>query len=193
MTTGFFTPPPRRSNSACHRGRFQTARIGLRSRRRSQLRLIINEYHPEGARKSWGDGKNTKLEDKLVDAAPDFAVCAQGKHEQELAWQEQRRRWEEEARLRREQEERERKEKERRETLLEAAKNWRKAEGLQAFRVACEARLRSTSPDGALNQLQAGWLEWVDGVIRDTNPLTAGFLKRLEEPRDQTSVATAPN
>ncbi len=149
-----------------------------------KLRLIITEFHPEGARKSWGDGKNTKLEDKLVDAGPDFVVCAQGKRAQQLEWAERERRWEEEARLRREAEAREREEKDRREVLFGAAKNWRETEQLQAFRVACEARLRRNSPDGALNQLQTGWLEWVDAVIRDTNPLTAGFLKRLEQPQD---------
>jgi hypothetical protein len=147
-----------------------------RHRPTGKLRLIINEYHPEGVQKSWGDGKNTKLEDKLADAAPGFVVCAQGKHAHHLEWQARQRLWEEEARIRREEEARAQKEKERREALLGAAKSWRKAKGLQAFRVACEAKLRSNSPDGTLTQLQAGWLEWVDGVIRDTNPLTAGFL-----------------
>jgi hypothetical protein len=37
MIAGFFTPSPRRSSSVCDRGRFQTARIALRSRRRSHL------------------------------------------------------------------------------------------------------------------------------------------------------------
>ena len=153
-----------------------------RHRETGRLRLLISEYHPEGARKSWGDGKNTKLEDKLADAAPGFVICAQGKHAQELEWAERQRRWDEEARLRREEEDRKRKEDERRGVLLAAAKIWSAAEELKAFRAACEGRLRNTSPEGALTELQKNWLEWVDHVIAETNPLSAGFLKHLEQP-----------
>jgi hypothetical protein len=146
-----------------------------------RLRLLINEYHPAGAQKSWGDGKNTKIEDKLVDAAPGFVLCAQGKHAQHLEWAERQRRWDEEARQRREAEERKRKEDERRATLLTAAKNWSNATTLRAFRAACEARFKSVSQRGTLTQLQGDWLAWVDLVIEESDPLTSGFLKRLEE------------
>jgi hypothetical protein len=154
-----------------------------------RLRLIISEYHPEGARKSWGDGKNTKLEDKLADAVPDFVICAQGKHAFKLEMEEQHRRWEEEARLRREEESRAQKEKDRRDALFGAAKRWRDADTLQAFRSACEARWRSATADGTLTKPQADWLSWVDEVIRDMNPLTAGFLRQLETV---TSSLTGP-
>lgn len=145
-----------------------------------RLRLQIGEYHPQGVQKSWGDGKNTKLEDKLVDAPAAFVACAKGKHAQNLEWEAQRRRWEEESRLRALEAERVRKEQERRDVLLAAAKNWKETETLQAFRDACEARLRSTTTDGELTVIQAEWLTWVDAVVCDMNPLTAGFLKRLE-------------
>lgn len=145
-----------------------------------RLRLQINEYHPPGAQKSWGDGKNTKLEDKLADAAPGFVLCAQGKHAQHLEWAERQRRWDEEARQRREAEERKRKEDERRATLFTAAKNWSHATALRAFRAACEARLRSASQGGVLSKPQEDWLAWVDVVIEESDPLTSGFLKRLE-------------
>ena len=152
-----------------------------RYRATGRLKLIINEYHPEGVQKSWGDGKNTKLEDKLADAAPGFMLCAQGKHAQELEWAERQRRWDEEARLRREEEERKRMEDERRSVLFTAAKKWSDAECLKAFRGACEARLRSVTADGVLAEQQDGWLRWVDVVIAETNPLSAGFLRRREQ------------
>ncbi len=146
-----------------------------------RLRLQINEYHPAGAQKSWGDGKNTKLEDKLADAAPGFVLCAQGKHAQHLEWAERQRRWDEEARERREAEERKRKEDERRATLCTAAKNWSNATALRAFRAACEARFKNGSQGGTLTQRQEDWLAWVDLVIDESDPLASGFLKRLEE------------
>lgn len=146
-----------------------------------RLRLNISEYYPEGARKSWGDGKNAKLEDKLIDAGPDFAICAQGKHAHELEMAERQRRWDEEERLRRLAEEKKRKEEERRAVLFTASQNWSRIEGLRAFRVACEARLRSTRKGEALKPQQEEWLRWVDLVIQETDPLTAGFLKRLED------------
>jgi len=149
-----------------------------------KLRLIISEYYPQGARKSWGDGKNTRLEDKLADAAPDFVICAQGKHAQEVEWAARQLRWDQEARLRRESEERKRKEDERRAILCTAAKNWSDAEVLKAFRGACEARLRSTAANGILSEQQDEWLQWVDLVITETNPISAGFLKRLEGVED---------
>lgn len=147
-----------------------------------RLRLVITEFHPEGARKSWGDGKNTKLEDKLADAAPDFVICAQGKHAHDLEMKAWHLRYEEQERLRRETEAKAREEKERRDVLISAARRWKDAGELMGFREACEVRLRSTTPDGSLTKLQTSWLAWVDGVIRDTNPLTSGFLKRLEQP-----------
>lgn len=148
----------------------------------SRLRLQINEYHPAGAQKSWGDGKNTKLEDKLADAAPGFVLCAQGKHAQHLEWAERQRRWDEEARQQREAEERKRKEDERRAALFTAAKNWSNATDLRAFRAACEARFRRLSEEGVLTKAQEDWLAWVDLVIKESDPLSHGFLKRLEEP-----------
>ncbi len=151
-----------------------------RYRPTGRLRLLITEYHPEGVQKSWGDGKNTRLEDKLPDAAPGFVICAQGKHAKELEWAETRRRWAEEERQRREAEERKRKEDERRATLFTAVKNWSSATALRAFRAACEAHLKSASPGGTLGKAQEEWLAWVDMVIMESDPLSAGFLKRLE-------------
>ena len=158
-----------------------------RYRETGRLRLMISEFHPEGVQKSWGDGKNTRLENKLADAAPGFVVCAQGKHAHDLEWAAQQRRWEEEARLRREAEERKRKEDERRGILFAAAKNWSEAEALKAFRGACEARLRSTTANGVLTKEQDGWLRWVDLVVAEKNPISAGFLRRLEQTDNSAS------
>jgi len=127
-----------------------------RYRPTGKLRLIISEYEPVGGRKSWGDGKNTKLEDKLSDAVPEFVACAQGKHAAALAWKERQRQWAEEERRRREAEARERKEQEQRDVLFGAANAWRKAEDLQAFRLACEGHLRRTVTRRAANIYAAG-------------------------------------
>lgn len=154
-----------------------------RYRATGRLRLLISEYHPERVQKSWGDGKNTKLEDKLADAAPGFVICAQGKHAQKLEWDARQRRWDEEARIREEEAARKRKEQERRNVLIAAAKKWKESAELQAFRSACETRLRSTASDGQLTPIQFEWLTWVDSVIREMNPLTDGFLARLEQPQ----------
>ena len=151
-----------------------------RHRPTGRLRLLLNEYHPEGCQKSWGEGKNTKLEDKLTDAASGFVFCAQGKHAQHLEWAERDRRWEEAARQRREEEERKKKEDERRAVLVTAAKKWSDAAALKTFRAACEARLRNVSQGGTLTRPQEDWLAWVDLVIEESDPLTSGFLKRLE-------------
>jgi hypothetical protein len=145
-----------------------------------QLRLHIAEYYPRGGQKSWSDGKNTRLETKLADAVTAFAVCAKEKHVRELEAQTRQLRWKEEERLRQEAEARKRKEAERRTVLVTAATNWSTAQRLRAFRGACEARLRRTTPDGALTKPQDDWLGWVDQVITDTDPLTAGFLRALE-------------
>lgn len=153
------------------------------------LRLIVNEYHPEGARKSWGDGKHAKLEDKLVDAAAGFVICAQGKHAKELEWKERQRIWDEEAKKRRDEEDRLRREKERREVLLAAAMRWTHAKQLSDFRVACEARLQASTASGDLSPEQRDWLNWVDAVIQDTDPLRSGFLARLEKNEGDTAEA----
>jgi hypothetical protein len=153
-----------------------------RHRPTGRLRLLLNEYHPQGCQKSWGEGKNTKLEDKLTDAASGFVFCAQGKHAQHVEWAERDRRWEEAARQRREAEERKKKEDERRAVLFSAAKKWSNTTELKAFRAACETRFRSAAPDGTPTKLQDDWLAWVDRVIEESDPLTSGFLKRLEEP-----------
>ncbi len=157
-----------------------------------RLRLLINEYYPQGVQKSWGDGKNTKLENKLADAAPAFVECAKGKHMHKLERDAEQRRWEEQSRLRELEAARARKEQERRDVLLGAAKNWNVAETLYGFRNACEARLRSTMPDGHLSEIQSEWLSWVDTVARDMNPLTAGFLKRLEQPTTTGPTSEVP-
>ena len=66
--------------------------------------------------------------------------------------------------------------------LFAAAKDWSVSVELKSFRAACEGRLRSTSPEGVLTELQENWLRWVDQVIEETNPLSAGLLQRLEQP-----------
>jgi hypothetical protein len=147
-----------------------------------RLRLVISEAYPHGGDKSWGDGKHTKLDDKLQGAVPAFIACAEAKHAKELEWEALRLRRQEEERLWHEREALKRKEEERRAVLVKASDNWSSAERLRAFRVACEAWLRGSTQDGVLTTLQAEWLRWVDGVAADTDPLTAGFLKRLENP-----------
>jgi hypothetical protein len=151
-----------------------------RYRPTGRLRLLIQEFHPEGVRKSWGEGKNTRLETKLADAAAGFAVCAKGKHAENLESQARELRWQEERRLREEAEAQLREETERRKVLLSAARTWSDAELLRSFRVACEARLRNNMPYGVLNRSQEGWLQWVDVVTAETDPLLAGFLRRIE-------------
>lgn len=147
-----------------------------------RLRLVISEAYPHGGDKSWGDGKHTKLDDKLPGAVLAFIACAEAKHAEALEWAAQRLRWAEEQRVRDEREALKRKEDERRAVLVKASENWSTAERLRTFRAACEARLRGSTPDGILTTPQAEWLRWVDGVVDDTDPLTAGFLKRLESP-----------
>lgn len=151
-----------------------------KQRSTGKLKLLINEYHPQGARKSWGDGKHAKLEDKISDAVTSFVICAQGKHAKEMEWQEQRRRWDEEAKKRREEEEKQKREQERRDVISAGADRWTKAKQLMDFRAACEARLRSVMPEGELSAGQRDWLTWFDAVIKDTDPLQSGFLARLE-------------
>ena len=153
-----------------------------RYRPTGRLRLMISEYYPHGARKSWGDGKNAKLEDKLAEAVPEFEACAKAIHAAELASKERQQRWQEEQRLREEAQALKRKEAERREALLAAAGSWSAARQLREFRDACEVRLRSGSPGGCLGKTQEAWLQWANGVIAETDPLTAGFLKSLENP-----------
>jgi hypothetical protein len=151
-----------------------------RYRPTGRFKLLIQEFFPEGVQKSWGEGKNTRLERKLADAAAGFAVCARGKHAGELERREREIRWKEEQRLREEAEARLREETERRKTLQTAAKNWSEAELLRSFRTACVTRLRSVMPGGVLNKAQEGWLQWVDRAITEGDPLTAGFLRRIE-------------
>lgn len=155
-----------------------------------RLRLSIDDYYPQGVQKSWGDGKNTKLEDKLVDAAPAFVVCAQGQHELRLRREEQSRRWAEESRRRELEAARIKQEQERRAALMEMALNWTKAESLRTFRNACEAHLRGQGPAGTLTDIEARWLEWIDSVVRSTDPLISGLVAKLCTP--QEGIAAKP-
>lgn len=141
------------------------------------LRVVLAEYHPEGGRKSWGDGKNQKLESKLADIAEGFVVCAQSKHVRDLEWAETHRRWDKEERLRREAEAREKAEQARDDALRTAAKDWTEAESLRKFRSACETQLRSRHAAGALAPAEADWLDWVDTRIEALDPLKQDYLQ----------------
>ena len=141
------------------------------------LRVVLAEYHPPGARKSWGDGKNQKLETKLADIVEGFVFCAQGKHAQELAWADRQRVWAEEERLRREAVAREKAEQERDEELRTAARDWAEAESLRKFRAACEKELRGHHTEETLAPGESAWLDWVDSRIVALDPLQ-DFLKR---------------
>ena len=140
------------------------------------LRVVLAEYHPQGARKSWGDGKHQKLENKIGDIAEGFVICAVGNHEIDVAREAERRRWEEEYRLRREAEIRAKAEEARGEELRAAARDWNEAESLRKFRAACEMDLRSHSTEGTLAPGESAWLDWVDARIQGLDPLQNGYL-----------------
>ncbi len=145
-----------------------------------QLKLMISEFHPEGLRKCWGDGKYAKLEDKVGAAVTDFIRCAQGKHAWELEWKAQRERYRADERRRQDEEARRRAEAERRAALVTASRQWSDAGTLKAFRTECEARLRNSASDQTLSEAQQQWLRWVDQVIVELDPLTSRFLRELE-------------
>gem|GEM_PF-5041982 len=142
------------------------------------LRVVLAEYHPAGARKSWGDGKNQKLENKIGDMAEGFVICAVGNHEVDVVREAERRRWEEEYRLRREAELREKAEETRGEELRAAARDWTEAESLRKFRSACERELRSHCAEQILAPRESAWLEWVDRRIQILDPLHQDYLQR---------------
>jgi len=152
-----------------------------RYRPTGRLRLMISEYYPHGARKSWGDGKNTKLDDKLADAVPEFEACAKAIYAHELETKEWHRRYEEDQRRREQAEAQKRKEAERKAAFVAAAANWSAAQQLRNFREVCEKRFRGQKHDRSLTKAQDDWLKWVDEVISGSDPLTAGFLEPLEK------------
>lgn len=145
-----------------------------RYRATGRLKIALGEYHPQGSRKSWSDGKIQKLDDQISEVVEGFVICAQGKHAQELEWAAQRRRWDEEARARAEAERRRAEEESRRVELHNAAKSWDLARTVTAFVDTCEAQLRG----GALTTEQEQWISWARQVARSLDPLHAGFLTR---------------
>lgn len=149
-----------------------------------RLRIVIAEFHPEGVSKSWGDGKNIKLETKLDDAAEGFLVCANGIHAQNLEWDARHRRWEEEARLREEREAWRQAQLKMQTAFQEASDQWIKAESLRRFRTACEQALRSRSAVTPLSAFEDRWLEWADRVVASLDPLKGDYLtKALQSAR----------
>lgn len=143
-----------------------------------RLRFILSEYHPQGAQKSWGDGKNIKLDTKLTDIVEGCLICAKGKHVQQTAWRERERQWAEAARLREEQERLRKEETARRTAFRTAAQHWTEAQALRDFHAACEEGLKAQRPDGALNDRDQRWLDWGMALIRSVDPLTAGYLEK---------------
>jgi hypothetical protein len=49
-----------------------------RYRPTGRLKIVLAEYEPQGARKSWSDGKVQKLDEKLTENVEGFIICAQG-------------------------------------------------------------------------------------------------------------------
>jgi hypothetical protein len=143
-----------------------------RYRATGRLKIALGEYHPQGSRKSWSDGKIQKLDDQISEVVEGFVICAQGKHAQELEWAAQRRRWDEEAKARAEAERRRATEERRRAELQSASSNWMAARTLSAFVDACEAQIRTNSPTTE----QGEWISWARAVARTIDPLQGNFL-----------------
>ncbi|ACB74345.1 hypothetical protein Oter_1057 [Opitutus terrae PB90-1] len=149
-----------------------------RYRPTGRLKIVLAEYEPQGARKSWSDGKVQKLDEKLTEIVEGFIICAQGKHAAHLKWEAQRQQWAEEAR-RREEAERQRQEEEKRRNLFrESALRWREANLMREFRAACEAKLRGQKADGTLTADEEAWLLWADSVVDRNDPLKGSLLER---------------
>lgn len=145
-----------------------------RYRATGRLKIALGEYHPQGSRKSWSDGKIQKLGDQISEVVEGFVICAQGKHAQELEWAAQRKRWDEEAKARENAERRRAEEESRRVELQEAAKNWDLAQTITAFVDRCEAQLRG----GLSTTEQEQWISWARRVAQSLDPLNTGFLAK---------------
>ncbi len=135
-----------------------------------KLRLTIDEYWPSDVRKSWGESKNTKLEEKIDDIAQGFVAFAKGKHEHSLEMKAREARWENEAKIREAAEARRAEEEARRDKLFEHVDQWSKAQRLRDFRAAAEATFRAKN-SGDPTPSQSQWLAWVDQIVLSTDPL----------------------
>lgn len=149
-----------------------------RYRPTARLKIGLAEYEPQGARKSWSDGKFQKLDEKLTEIVEGFIVCAQGKHAAHLKWEEQRRQWADEARRREEAEKKRQDEEKRRNLLREAAIRWREANVMREFRAACEKKLRAQRAHGTLTADEEAWLLWADSVVDRNDPLKSSLLEQ---------------
>ena len=145
-----------------------------RYRATGRLKIALAEYHPEGSRKTWSDGKIQKLDEQISDVVEGFVICAQGKHAQELEWAAQRRRWDEEAKARAEAERRRAAEANRRTELLNAAKNWDLARTITVFVDKCEAQILGNATTAEQDQ----WISWARHVAQSLDPLQTDFLPK---------------
>ena len=136
------------------------------------LTLKIDEYHAQGYRKSWSDGKTQRLEDLLDDfivGAIKVAIIAK---EERL---ERERQWAEESRLRAEREAQRLAAEKFIKDLEENAQAWNKSQQVRAFIESVEKEYaeRSLSPED--QEKLKEWLAKAKRYADWLNPITRGF------------------
>lgn len=157
-----------------------------------RLRVVVDGYFPQNVRKSWSDGQVQRLEDVTAEITEGFVLHGKIREKQRLAQleQEQSRQAEERARLA---------EAERRATAerrLRAAHemraDWHRANELRAFRDACRARFTVGDGDAGAAPQEQAWIDWLDRMIANTDPLLSGAVCQAVEELAVESATAAP-
>lgn len=139
------------------------------------LSFRIQEYYPEGARKTWADGKRQRLDEFLMEIVDAIIATGAALKDQRLMWQERQRQWEEQARLRAEEQRRREQEVARRSALEVNAANWHSAHRLREFIQMCQQSLAEqgvVEPDSSARR----WLDWASRHADRIDPLRNGWL-----------------
>lgn len=157
-----------------------------------RLRVVVDEYFPQNVRKSWSDGQVQRLEDVTAEITEGFVLHGKIREKLRLAQleQEQSRQAEERARLA-EAERRARAERRLR-TAHEMRANWHRANELRSFRDACRARFTVGGGDAGAAPQEQAWIDWLDRMIVNTDPLLSGAVRQAVEELAVGSATAAP-
>jgi hypothetical protein len=139
---------------------------------RLEFRILASE--PKGARRSWTDCTQHKLDEKVGEIVEWIFVTAEGVKRARLAWEENQREWAEIHRRSEEEARRRRIEEEKRAKLLEQCQSWVLARNLRVFVAACEKALgggKTTVGEG-----QHGWIAWAYAHADRIDPIKNGYL-----------------
>lgn len=157
-----------------------------------RLRVVIDEYFPPNVRKSWSDGQVQRLEDVLAEIIEGFVLHGKIREKQRLEYleQEQVRQVAERARLA--EAERRAMAERRLRAAHEMSADWHRANELRAFRDACRARFTAGGGDAGVAPREQAWLESLDRMIANTDPLLSGAVRRAVEELAAKSASAVP-